>query len=546
MFCRRDQMKFTGILNFTVNRRDIRFSFFPFEPPGASIPDVMPNAIHIRTFFFLTLFCVLGSVVRFFYGFIYTPWLQCPDHLAWQMIINEGSLSYDHLIYYPHEGGSVVVSLLAHLVQLVARTNSLTVAAFVSDLISRAIQLYVVWKIFSRDVAYIFGTWTIFAVPVIIPWATVNFGLHSISAFFPFVLIYVLWRDAGSRAHYIWTGIFLGLALWFSYSNFVLIVVYFIYQLLERKRGAGWTYSVVSFSAILVLHLLVRKYADAGFDFQEKNMASIRGTAFTVDALTNWSRYYQVWTGPLADSATMLRNSPYNLVLSKYIWLALVAAGFAGCIRAVMNAKMDKRIGVILLSVILFVTVYATSPFFYDYPGFGNYVAYRHLTYILPATALFTIAGLTSFRGGKPLALIFTAVCIYSSCLLFTSDKKDVIADRAAGWALGAKLGNKQGDIARIISSSPYNKKLVMQGVGWGITASLFEGSDSRSDIRLKEKVNALMEILTQVQESYRDDFIAGIEFSFSDGVTPVLDKPVREMLKRELTVRGYRKGITE
>jgi hypothetical protein len=456
------------------------------------------------------------------------------------MIVNGGHFSYRHLIYYPHEGGSILVSLLAHACNMISSFNSLTIAAFLLDIVSRLIQLYVVWNVFSRRIAYLFGAWTIFAVPVIIPWATVSFGLHSLSSFFPFVLMYLLWKDPRDRRQFIGLGIFLGFAVWFSYSNAVLIIVYFFYLLAARKEIGFCLYSLGSLALVLALHLLVRKYADAGFGSQQNNVLQIRGTGFTLQGFTNWRVYYKAWTDPLASSATMVKNSRFNLVFLKYLWIVLVAGGFAGCLRSDFNKGANRPMGINLLTVFLFVTAYAVGPFYYDYPDLGNFVAYRHLTYILPVTALLTIAGLSTFRAGKWIAWVFIITGIYSSCLLFTVEKKLIRADKPAGWALGAKFGSNPGEVNRIVAASPYDQKQVMQGVGWGISAAMFEGINC-DDRRMRERTTELLKVLYQTQEKYRDDLISGILFSFSDGITPVLDRRIEALLVEELRKNGYR-----
>ena len=60
----------------------------------------------------ILILCFLGTFVRIMYGLIYEPWLQAPDHLAWELLIEQGSFRYDHLIHYPHEGGSILISII--------------------------------------------------------------------------------------------------------------------------------------------------------------------------------------------------------------------------------------------------------------------------------------------------------------------------------------------------------------------------------------------------------------------------------------------------
>ena len=98
----------------------------------------------------LLILCLLGALVRFLYGYFYALWNLASDQIAWEILLSEGTLSYDQLIHYPHEGGAIVISFFSHVVKLFTTFNSLTITAFLVDFCSRWIQLSIVQKIFNK------------------------------------------------------------------------------------------------------------------------------------------------------------------------------------------------------------------------------------------------------------------------------------------------------------------------------------------------------------------------------------------------------------
>ena len=85
--------------------------------------------------------CILGAITRMFYGYAHEPWIHAPDQLAWEMVIEQGDLSYCQLIHYPHEGGSILFSLFSQLLELFTSFSSLTISAFLADFVVRFVQI---------------------------------------------------------------------------------------------------------------------------------------------------------------------------------------------------------------------------------------------------------------------------------------------------------------------------------------------------------------------------------------------------------------------
>src|SRR4030095_15458263 len=63
------------------------------------------------------LFVLAGTFIRLVYGIYSKAWMAAPDQIAWGLSLDEmlqiGTFSYKQLIHYPHEGGSLLVSLIA-------------------------------------------------------------------------------------------------------------------------------------------------------------------------------------------------------------------------------------------------------------------------------------------------------------------------------------------------------------------------------------------------------------------------------------------------
>lgn len=494
----------------------------------------------LPTKYTILILCGLGSILRFLYGYYYTPWHLASDQIAWEILLNEGSLSYDQLIHYPHEGGSILISILSHLIKLFTAFNSLTIAAFILDFISRWIQLTIVHKVFdTKKITLLFGIWTIFGAATIIPWATVNFGLHSISSFFPFILLFLIWLNKDTPKQHICTGIILGLACWFSYSNIILILVYLLLKLFERKASYSWLYSLLSLAAILFIHVIVRQYMDAGFYLDAIKPTSIRGTEFMLDKAETWQRMYQVWYTSLANSIIAAPKSVYLVEWIKYVWLFIIIVGLLGFIRTCFHRTYPKRIAINSLTILIFIFIYAISPFCSNIEKISSYIAYRHLAYILPLLSLITIIGLYTFKSRIILIPLFLLIAFYSSSLLFTQPfataMQKQVAEKAAGWVLVNKMGHDTKRLYHIISTSKYDDNLLIQGVGWGLSTILFKDLDENDSKGIEAKIALLKKGIEQFPSKYKDALLEGITFSFSSDVTPRLQRSILLQFQNEL-----------
>lgn len=481
--------------------------------------------------------CILGSVTRMLYGYVHEPWIHAPDQLAWEMVIEQGNLSYAQLIHYPHEGGSILFSLFCQLIEPFTSFSSLTILAFLIDFGVRFIQITIVKKLFNRKVALLFGLWTIFASPIIIPWGTLNFGLHSISSVFPFILLLLLFKNKQTMKDQLLTGSFLGLAFWFSYSNIILIPAFFLYNLMARKKFNNWGYALLSITLVLTLHLITRYTSDSGFHLNEFPFSSIRGEVFSISEINFWDRVMNLPNVITNSFITLPYPDQFSGVMKSVFWLSCLISAIS-LFLAYKKNKLRKKNYTLIPIILLFVISYMLSPFFVE-EDTGNHVTFRHLTYIAPLISLAIIVGL-SYLNKKLILIPFLLLGVLQFNRLIQMEKtpQNDITTKASGWVLANKLGHDTELINSIIQDNYKKTELLIQGVGWGTSTTLIKDTHTLSKPQIKNKVDELVGLITQYPNSYQKDLLNGVEFSFSDQVNPRLDKNILPIIIDEYKKR--------
>lgn len=491
--------------------------------------------LNYLTRFNLLFICLLGTLLRVIYAYYYTPWRFAPDHLAWESMIRAGGFSYAELIHYPHEGGTILVSLLGKFIGLFTAFDSLTLSALLLDFISRHIQLYIVSKTFPVKVTLAFGLWSIFASPSSIPWGSLNFGMHAVSSSFPFLLFYVFQKNTGTLRFYLLSAVFMGLAVWFSYNNMVLLPAYLVLCFATNDKLRYKLYALLCFGAILFVHILVRVFADAGFRLEQIPLDSIRDTSFSLHDSETWKHLYKLWTNALADSSVAARHSPYFLAPLKYLWISLVGLGLMAFAITKLPGLTSGSKFALYLMVFVFLLVYAISPFYYEGKEISNYVAYRHLCYILPLLSLLVIAGLNHLRAGFVLWSLYLMFAVYGCLLLFTQKPPQGNGEKAAGWVICKKTGHDPQKVQAVIQGSSLDHSLLYQGIGWGMSSALFENVEANNKAVFEKRLQDFKTLYMAYPKEHRDELKEGAKFSFGDGITPVLDKAILEQLLKEL-----------
>lgn len=499
---------------------------------------VLGKTAHSR-FYPILLICLLGTLARLVYGMEKKPWNQSPDQYAWEMILDhsfyEGHFSYDQLIHYPHEGGTLLISILSLILKLFARHHSLVLSALILDFASRYVQLYVVRQVFKFQVSLAYGLWTIFAVPALIPWATVNFGMHSLCSFFPFVLLYLLWQGKHSRWHCWWHGMFLGLACWISYTNALLVPLYFLYMIVEKKPVRQWGCAFLSLALVLGIHAVVRTHADAGFHLAGYSVSSIRGTTFSLMEASTYDHVFAVWTHQFPGSTLLESDLPGSSHTLRVLWLTLVFTGWGGYFlsRVLRSSPPAASMGFWLIP--LFVTLYAVSPFFDDETHTRNFIAYRHFAYILPLVSLYAIHGLFSLRVHHVLLPLYLFCGIKGYFHMFDHKPATYLPVKEAGWVLCAKFGHDVGRLTGIVEATRYDQAELRKGIGWSLGTTLFEGLRKEDSLALRPKLDFLVQTLQEFPASYRPTLVMGVEYAFEGPVLPKLDPGILDRIHERL-----------
>jgi hypothetical protein len=321
-------------------------------------------------------------------------------------------------------------------------------------------------------------------------------------------------------------GLFLGLAFWFSYSNFILIPVFFLFLLLRKAPVKAWFWSGLSLMAVLAVHFLVRQYSDAGFHLDEFGLMSIRGENFSISEINVRDRLTRL-PGVVANSALALPDSNLHMQVLRWVYYLLCLLSGVGWFMAYRNHRFDRKVYLVFPMILLFLVIYLFSPFFYA-EDTGDYVMFRHLTYIMPLVSLMVVAGLASLRY-QVFVVIFLLLGVYRSGQLFTLAKPSShdMATKAAGWVLGTKLGHDTEALTSIVRDNPAKEALLIQGIGWGMGASLMHDIEVADTAETTSKIDELTELYFRYPESDRGDLLEGIRFSFSDRVTPRLNPEV-------------------
>ncbi len=471
-----------------------------------------------------------GTLVRFLFGYLLKSWLEAPDQLAWGLSIDEmvssGNYNYTQLMHNAFESGSWLPGLLSIPFRPLATIlPALSWSALLIDLLSRIIQIKIVQNVFGNKCALWFGWWTVFSIPLILPWSTVNCGLHSLSAFFPFLFLYVITKIHGKKLAPVYLGLFCGLAMSFSVDNLVLFPVSVLAILWGEKISLNKIASVFYFLLIFFISflpfLLARKYLNTGFQLESESVVSLRGVDFgNPFTIKHFGKFIAVWftTLPLSLLLTKL-----PLLLTTIIGLAVLALIIFGVKYFFKENDLASLLKICAAGmVITFFLFYAFSPFYSNYLPGRSYVSYRHLTYIVPFLVALVIYGYSiSEKTGKMLFTSWMILCI-AGTFYFTikepMNKQPLY--KPTGWILAKKFGHDVNHLVRINSMADEKyKNDILFGYGWGLSATLFERSNDRSSI------DQLLKIVKQFPLEKIDQVKAGVRFSFDSSVTPVLDK---------------------
>ena len=469
--------------------------------------------------------CMAGTIVRFIYGYLFDPWLAAPDHQAFEAILHSGFFSYELLIHYPHEGGSLISGIAGWILNRLTDLNSLVITALALDTISRYMQIFVVFKLFSKQIAISFGLWTVFTSASILPWGTVNYGLHSISSFFPFILLYLLFLKNQTKKLQIYGGLFLGFAVWFSLSNLILVPVYFGLTYFSTAYSKKWRLAAISFLSLMLVYIIIRLNFSAGFELESPSIFTIRGLSFDYFEIPIILNFLTVWFTTLPFAAAGVPNDmsfPSILVLVTWMILFLIAALKLLSVLKKKSSEQHKIVTILLIST-LFIIVYSISPLYEYHVQVGKFIIYRHLAYIIPLISLLMFIGLSHFKYSKALTYILILVSIYSGGKLFFVSKQAKEYKMAIGWVLAKKLGHDPLKLTSIIQNTELDQNKTMQGVAWGICDALFNNTDNNKEFT--SKIESLKSTLSKFPEVHKKNLEEGVKYAMIKSINSDLNE---------------------
>lgn len=459
---------------------------------------------------------LLGTALRLALALKIQPWSQAPDWWAWATLLHSSPppLQFDQLLHYPHEGGSILLSLLA---LGLAPSNAtalpaLIAAALVLDFGLRWWASLWVEKLLGPTAALAYALWQVCALPLLLWWGILPVGLHYLASFFPLLFVCAAQRPTRRAG---WLGVVCGLGVLWTWDNLLLLGAALPW-LVDPKRLRA---SVIQLSicygcalALVVPFLLIKLWLPIGFELEQANALWLRGVVWVVPP-------------PLALAkqliATLFITLPNAIGLSfplNWLWWALWLACLAQTSTAPAWAVL-KNIGWV---VGLYLFVYSLSPFHTAFARV-DFSAYRHLAYILPLVALAGVGG-----GGPRFAVAhrvafggLLALSLAGAISMFTLPAAPPNY-QAAGWVLARKLGHDPQRLEHLIEQQPLAQQAEwMRGVGWGTTATLLNPA---TPLAAEERLPQLQQILNAYAPIHRPALLQGVCHAFAPGITPQLD----------------------
>lgn len=485
---------------------------------------------------------ILGTIIRAFYGVYAKAWLRAPDQLAWELglreMLNSGEWSYKQIAHYPHEGGSFVIGLVALLfIVLPSSLPALSITALLFDTASRIIQVFIAKKLFGPKTALFFSLWLCIPVPLLLSWSSVNLGLHHLSSFWPFVFLFALSRYQNHRRIALAIGLICGLALSFAYNNVILLPAYAIFLFLHsstfRDKIFSFLFYIVGFLVAFSPHILLRNYMDAGFHLEHLSATEIR--EFGIEELFSWQSFKNVFLvglSPLPASFFLSAGGMVpGMIQHLFVLLLLVLTAFVSFQRHSSFSSPEKMS---LVLILLYLMMYAISPFYSGSPRSDSYYYYRHLAYLLPLLMLFITYELSFLRkiGERFLVLSLLVSFTFTGLYCYSTQAPTQAFIREEGWILGRKYGEDPAKMMALLKMSPEEqRKELTIGFGWGTSAALF----SNKTLKDSTELNEFIRIFQNYPESQRADFYRGFRIAFQSGITPVLDSTLLPFLDKKL-----------
>jgi hypothetical protein len=477
-----------------------------------------------------------GTAVRYYHGASHQLWNGAPDQLAWGLGLEDlratGTLTYEQLMHYPHEGGSLFLGLLSWLFgPLAGLLPPLSWAALAVDTFERVVQIKVVQRLVDHRTALWFAAWTVFAAPVMLPWGTVNFGLHAACSFSPFLLAVLVLDPPRSVLR---VGLCCGLLASLAYDAWVFAPAFALLLLTaETALGIRIRRSVLfglGCALGFLPHLLLRLFAQDGFGLEDHGALSIRGLEQEpVDIGALPAKFWQVCTTSLPASFTLgAATDPLIRALS-FIVLAFIVGGAWGLRRQWGSVSPGMR--TLVHTTVVFVCVVVAAPFFQPRSDGSGYLYYRYFAFIAPLIALLVLHGAAALgRMGHLVRVAWIGLGVLLSVVYMVRTRPITTPNwEATGWVLARKYGDRPALLMRIIQRAPTDHEPdLVYGAGWGLTAALFDGK-TINDTAAVDTFEQLWQLFPRTQHQRLE---RGVLRAFDPGITPELDPALMPVLR--------------
>lgn len=487
----------------------------------------------------LSLLVLTGTAVRYFHGVSGQLWNGAPDQLAWGLGLEDlratGTLSYEQLMHYPHEGGSLFLGLLSWLfVPLAGLMPPLSWAALLVDTFARVVQIRVAQRLVDESTARWFAAWTVFAAPVMLPWGTIDFGLHAAFSFAPFLLAVMVLDPQRSVVR---IGLCGGLLASLAYDAWVFVPAFALLMLTADVALKTRLRHLLTFALACALgflpHLLLRLYAQDGFGLEDHGALSIRGLEqdpINVGELP--AKLWQVCTAALPASFTLGAVADPLVRVISIVLLALLILSAWGIRRQWSTASSAMK--ALVYTALVFLLIVVGAPFFQPRPEGSGYLYYRYFGFIAPLIALLVLHGSAALgRVGRPTRIVWTSLCAILSMAYMARTRPITTPNmEATGWVLARKYGDRPAVLMRIIQRAPMNHQHdLFYGAGWGLTAALFDGKNTQDTAA----VNTFVQLWQAFPQDQQQQLERGMLRAFDPGITPELDPALKPVLRERM-----------
>lgn len=483
----------------------------------------------------ILFFVVLGTIARVIFSVLVQPWHLFPDHQVWQLSIDYAvtfnDYSFEHFIYYPHQGYSILISAIAILLKNIGFTYSLVIVSFIFDILIRFFQLYIVKNLYGEKVLIYFGIFTVFALPIMIVWAPISYESH-LASICPFIFVYLFKAKKQNNIHYCIIGLFLGLAIWFSYFNFVLALLLPIYLSYFKASYKSWLFVALGFLPPILAHIIIAKYCNPGFELTGFGDFSIRNLDFTSFELTEIKQLFLVWIKALGGSSLIIGPTEMTTTLLRLSWVGFIYYWIFSFIYKRIDRKLNSSKSLIFILIFLFLIIYALSPVYYDSLTNMNFNPYRHLAFIYPLMGLITIISILNSKNYRRYFLILMSFSLgsYLSYIVYNSYKSTPYSEQI-GYISILKFGHKPDKVKKLKTLNTNNQEDFLIGAGGGYIAAIFGDFENSKEDQLESKVQLLAQILASYDTEELEFLKLGIRNAFKPGRTPIINKKVKESI---------------